>query len=148
MNKTRLSGQLNRVLIVPLLFLLLLIPVNIAVYFLDQGAGFLLTLALFAYLILAIIYYYRKRSTIKGEMITFAAQYGQIQKQLMMDFGLPYAVTEDWSVSAGFRLMYFDFDQHSDQMAVQGGNSYGTVRDHLKGDKAVVAPQSALIIQN
>ena len=90
-------------LIVPLLFLLLLIPVNIAVYFLDQGAGFLLTLALFAYLILAIIYYYRKRSTIKGEMITFAAQYGQIQKQLMMDFGLPYAVTDDHA-----KLLWFN----------------------------------------
>ena len=51
---------------------------------------------------------------------------------------LAYAVTEDWSVSAGIRLMYFSFDQHSDQMAVRDGNSYGTVRDHLKGDNGMI----------
>ena len=50
---------------------------------------------------------------------------------------LAYAITEDWSVSAGFRLMYFDFDQHSDQMALSDGRSYGTVRDHLKGDNGM-----------
>ncbi len=51
---------------------------------------------------------------------------------------LAYAITEDWSVSAGFRLMYFSFDQHSDQMAVRDGYSYGTVRDHLKGDNGMI----------
>jgi len=51
---------------------------------------------------------------------------------------LSYAITEDWSVSAGIRLMYFSFDQHSDQMAVRDGNSYGTVRDHLKGDNGMI----------
>ena len=51
---------------------------------------------------------------------------------------LAYAVTEDWSVSAGIRLMYFSFDQHSDQMAVRDGQSYGTVRDHLKGDNGMI----------
>lgn len=58
-------------------------------------------------------------------------------KGISFNPNLSYAVTEDWSVSAGIRLMYFDFDQHSDQMAVQGGNSYGTVRDHLKGDNGM-----------
>ncbi len=50
---------------------------------------------------------------------------------------LAYAITEDWSVSAGIRLMYFSFNQHSDQMAVQDGHSYGTVRDHLRGDNGM-----------
>ena len=50
---------------------------------------------------------------------------------------LSYAVTEDWSVSAGIRLMYFSFDQHSDQMAVSGGHNYGTIHDHLKGDNGM-----------
>lgn len=51
---------------------------------------------------------------------------------------LAYAVTEDWSVSAGIRLMYFSFDQHSDQMALRDGERYGTVRDHLKGDNGMI----------
>ena len=50
---------------------------------------------------------------------------------------LSYAVTVDWSVSAGMRLMYFSFDQYSDQMAMSDGNNYGTIHDHLKGDNGM-----------
>ena len=50
---------------------------------------------------------------------------------------LSYAVTEDWSVSAGMRLMYFSFDQYSDQMAVSDGHNYGKIHDHLKGDNGM-----------
>ena len=44
---------------------------------------------------------------------------------------LAYNITEDWSVSAGFRLLYFDFDQYSYQYTGIG-SSRG--RFHLKGD--------------
>ena len=44
---------------------------------------------------------------------------------------LAYNITEDWSVSAGFRLLYFDFDQYSYQYT--GVGAYRG-RFHLKGD--------------
>ena len=44
---------------------------------------------------------------------------------------LAYNITEDWSVSAGFRLLYFDFDQYS--YPYTGVGSYRG-RYHLKGD--------------
>lgn len=51
---------------------------------------------------------------------------------------LAYKVTDDWSVSAGFRLLYFSFEQYSDKMAARDGESYGSVRDHLKGDNGIL----------
>ena len=51
---------------------------------------------------------------------------------------LAYRVTDDWSVSAGIRLMYFSFDQYADKMAISHGDSYGTIRDHLKGDNGMI----------
>ena len=57
---------------------------------------------------------------------------------LVLNPNLAYKVTEDWSVSAGFRLMYFTFDQYSDKLATEGGEKYGTVRDHLKGDNGML----------
>lgn len=51
---------------------------------------------------------------------------------------LAYQITDDWSVAAGFRLMYFTFDQLSDKMATSDGQRYGTVRDHLKGDNGMI----------
>ena len=59
-------------------------------------------------------------------------------KGIALNPNLSYAITEDWSISAGFRLMFFEFDQHSDQMAVRNGQSYGTVRDHLHGDNGML----------
>ncbi len=57
---------------------------------------------------------------------------------LTLNPNLAYKVTEDWSVAAGFRLMYFSFDQYSDKMAARDGENYGTVRDHLKGDNGML----------
>ncbi len=51
---------------------------------------------------------------------------------------LAYKVTDDWSISAGFRLLYFQFDQYSDKMAARDGVSYGRIRDHLKGDNGMI----------
>ena len=59
-------------------------------------------------------------------------------KGIAFNPNLSYGVTKDWSISAGIRLMYFSFDQHSDQMAVSDGQNYGIVRDHLKGDNGMI----------
>lgn len=47
---------------------------------------------------------------------------------------LAYKITEDWSVSAGFRLIYFTFDQYSKPMATRDHQKYGTLDNHLEGD--------------
>ena len=50
---------------------------------------------------------------------------------LALSPNIAYDITEDWSVSTGFRLLYFDFDQYSYQYT-----GYGALRGryHLKGD--------------
>lgn len=57
---------------------------------------------------------------------------------LTLNPNLAYKITDDWSVSAGFRLIYFTFDQYADKMATSDGERYGTVRDHLKGDNGML----------
>lgn len=47
---------------------------------------------------------------------------------------LTYAITPDWSVSAGLRILSFTFDQRLDPYAAQGGTRYGQLHSHLKGD--------------
>ncbi len=47
---------------------------------------------------------------------------------------ISYRITDKWSVAAGIRLLYFEFDQYSSPMAVSDGNYYGSMRNHLKGD--------------
>ena len=54
---------------------------------------------------------------------------------------LSYAITEDWSVGAGLRWLYFDFEQYSRPIAPgdlsqygMGVQQFGTFRNHLHGD--------------
>jgi len=47
---------------------------------------------------------------------------------------LSYRITEDWSVSAGFRILYFSFDQYSKPLASSGRYQLGQMSTHLKGD--------------
>ena len=47
---------------------------------------------------------------------------------------ISYRITDKWSVAAGIRLLYFKFDQYSSPQAVNDGNYYGSMRNHLKGD--------------
>lgn len=47
---------------------------------------------------------------------------------------LAYSITDDWSVSAGLRLLYFTFEQHSRPDAVSDGKRVGSMRNHIKAD--------------
>lgn len=49
---------------------------------------------------------------------------------------LSYAITEDWSVGAGLRWLFFSFEQYSDPIAASEQLPYdlGSLRNHLKGD--------------
>lgn len=47
---------------------------------------------------------------------------------------LAYKVLDDWSVGAGLRFLYFDFEQTSSPHAAVGGTTYGVLDNRLKGD--------------
>lgn len=47
---------------------------------------------------------------------------------------LAYRVTDDWSVSAGFRIFYMTFEQYSRPIAANNGQRVGQVKTHLEGD--------------
>lgn len=47
---------------------------------------------------------------------------------------LAYDITEDWSVAAGFRLLYLSFEQKQSPIVNQHGLDLGQANAHLKGD--------------
>ncbi len=79
----------------PFWLLLILVATNAGVYAVHRRAGLLMMVGLVIYVIVQLVIYYRRSDAILREMITFAAQYGQIQKQLMRDFPVPYAVVDE-----------------------------------------------------
>lgn len=93
-KKIKLRGQLNAYLKWPLLLSLMIIAMNVAVYFVDRKAGTLVSLFVAVYIAVVVLIYFQKRPVLLNELISFATQYGQVQKSLMHDFVLPYALLD------------------------------------------------------
>ena len=102
-NRVKSIGELNRILHLPFWLLLILAAANAAVYAADVSAGVIMTMGIAVYCIVLLAVYYRRQSLLMNEMITFATQYGQVQKQLMLDFSFPYALTDQEG-----RLLWFN----------------------------------------
>lgn len=95
MSDLNTSKQFRRYLTVPLWLILILAGANVGIYFVSVRAGGLMTAALAVYFVIELLVYFARRGAILSEMISFAAQYGVIQKEMMEDFSLPYAITDD-----------------------------------------------------
>ncbi len=94
MNKIKITGKLGVYLRFPLALMLILAAVNVGVYYFNVNAGLLMTIGLAVYFAILLVIYLSRKAAIFNEMITFAAQYGQIQKQILMDFSVPYALAD------------------------------------------------------
>ena len=103
MNQVRIKGELNKVFVIPMALLVILIVADAAVWSVSPRAGWIMTGAILLYAVLLLFFYARKKASVITDMITFATQYGQVQKQLITDFSIPYAVTD-----AGGELLWFN----------------------------------------
>lgn len=93
-NKIKLNGQWRSYMIWPLYLSVLLILMNIPIYLISHKAGALMSLFVAVYAALAVLLYYHSRPILLNELITFATQYGQVQKSLLRDLAMPYALLD------------------------------------------------------
>lgn len=93
-EKIKLKGQLNVYMRWPIILTVLLVIMNIPLYLIDLKAGAVATVFTVVYLAVSIMLYLQKRPYILNELISFATQYGQVQKNLIQSFALPYAIMD------------------------------------------------------
>lgn len=90
----KMKGRMRNIIYLPLYFAIVLLPVNILIYFENKRAGAILTGFLVLYFIYALISYIRNRPIIEKEMLRLVTQYATVQKQLLADFKVPYALLD------------------------------------------------------
>lgn len=78
----------------PLVLTALLVVMNVVMYVVDLKAGAVATAFTAVYVVIAVLLYFQKRPSILNELISFATRYGQVQKKLIQDFALPYALLD------------------------------------------------------
>ena len=93
-KKLGIKGALRVYLMWPVILTLLLLGMNLSVYPIDRKAGLIMTCFTVIYFILASAVYLTKRNKIASELVRYAMDYGQVQKRLLKELHLPYAILD------------------------------------------------------
>lgn len=94
-KRIKLKGRIRSFLRFNIYLGFLLAFVNVAIYLIDYRAGIILNFFMLFYFAIALSLYFYNKPIIMSEMISFATEYGQIQRKLLKDLELPYALLDD-----------------------------------------------------
>lgn len=93
-KKVKFNGKLKSYMQWPLIMTVFLILMDFLVYCIDIKAGLVVSAFTVVYLIIALVLLLHYKPNIMNEMIYFATQYGQVQKKLLEEFDIPYALLD------------------------------------------------------
>ncbi len=94
-NSVKLKGRLKAYIQSSLYLGLLLVVVDILIYMIDYRAGLVLSGFIIFYIAIILAMMFYNKPVIMNELISFATQYGQIQRRLLRDLELPHALLDD-----------------------------------------------------
>lgn len=94
-SKVKLKGKLKFQFYFMLYMGFLLLLIDVGVFTFNIKAGALLTAFIVVYFISYALLYFHIKPVIMNEMVSFATQYGQIQRRLLRDLDLPHALLDD-----------------------------------------------------
>lgn len=94
-NTVKIKGTLRLYLQVTLYLGILMALVNLAMFTISVKAGLLMGIFTIIYMIISCVLLYRNKPIIVNELVSFATEYGQIQRRLLRDLELPYMLLDD-----------------------------------------------------
>ncbi len=144
-KRIKLKGRIKTYLQFCIFLGILLCVVDAAIFLIDYRAGFLLSgFTIFYFGVTLFLYFYNK-PIIMNELISFATEYGQIQRKLLRDLDLPYALLDDLGRIIWTNIAFENITHHA-----KGSNKSITAlfptitRDRLPDDNGVDEAQYEL----
>lgn len=116
-NKLKLKGRLNSYFQMPIYLGIALIAIDIVIGLIHYTSGIILGIFLLVYFGVYFFVTKNNKVLITNELISFATQYGQIQRKLLRDLELPYALLDDngrivWSNTAFEEVVHHGKEYH------------------------------------
>lgn len=93
-NKIKLKGKLRTYFYLPLILTVFLVMMNIIMYAEDVRYGVMFSGFVVLYFLVMLFASKRNKPLLMNEMVNFATQYGSVQKQLLNEFEIPYALVD------------------------------------------------------
>lgn len=94
-NKIKLKGILKSYLSISIYLGVLLCAVDLAVWCLDVRSALVMTAFTVFYFLILFFFSRNNKPIIMNELISFATEYGQIQRQLLRELEVPYVLLDD-----------------------------------------------------
>lgn len=94
-KRIRLKGRIKTYIQFSIYLGVLLCAVDAAICMIDYRAGLLLGFFVLFYFAVTLTMYFYNKPVIMNELISFATEYGQIQRKLLRDMEVPYALLDD-----------------------------------------------------
>ncbi len=94
-NQIKLKKQMAGFFEIPIRLGFFLLLVNVLILFIDWPSGLILLVFSICYVIVVVSMRVHSRSLIINEMVSFATEYGQVQKRLLKNLEIPYCVLDD-----------------------------------------------------
>lgn len=93
-RKVRLNSTLKAYLLWPIYLTVLLLFMNLSIYVINKKAGYVMSVFVLLYFLLASSIFYIKRNQIYTELIRYGMDFAQIQKRLLKEMAVPYALID------------------------------------------------------
>ncbi|MDE7435798.1 MAG: DHH family phosphoesterase [Lachnospiraceae bacterium] len=93
-RKIKLKGHLRSYMYWPLLLAIILVLLDIPIFFWDRKAGVTIIGFLAVYLVVVTVAYHASKPVLIHGLVNFATQYGTVQKKLLNEFEIPYALLD------------------------------------------------------
>ncbi|MCD8216912.1 MAG: DHH family phosphoesterase [Clostridiales bacterium] len=93
-SNVKLKGRLKTYIMLPLWLTILFAALAARVCVCRPAAGFWCVLFVVVYFAVMLVFYRRCRHTVLNEMIDFATHYGTVQRKLLEEFEVPYAILD------------------------------------------------------
>lgn len=148
-NRIRLKGKIRTFLQFSVYLGILLSVITVAMFWVNMEAGIILTVYTAIYFTITLSLYFYNKPIIMNELISFATEYGQIQKKLLRELDMPYALLDDngkiiWTNTA-FEMVVHQPKGYSKSITAL----FPTItRDRLPDDEGVDEAQYELEYEN
>lgn len=93
-RKNHPGGPLKNYMYWPLMLTVLLVLMNVPLYYFDRTAGICVSVFSALYFLIVLGIFLANKSAMRNEVISFATQYGTVQKKLLNEFEIPYALLD------------------------------------------------------
>lgn len=94
-TRLKIKGRLKSSIYVSIYLGILLLAVNILLYFVNVFAGLILSAYVLLYFGVILLITHYNRPVFINELVSFATHFGQVQKALLKELEIPYAILDD-----------------------------------------------------